>query len=38
VCDKGAFGVRCADLAGSTLDTHRTDQGRTQLRGSRGKL
>jgi hypothetical protein len=32
---KGAFGVRCADRTSSTLDTHHTDQGRTQLRGSR---
>jgi len=31
VCVKGAFGVRFADLAGSTLDTHHHDQGRTQL-------
>jgi hypothetical protein len=38
VCVKGAFGVRCADRTSSTLDAHHTDQGRTQLRGSRGKL
>jgi hypothetical protein len=31
VCVKGAFGVRFADLAGSTLDARHPDQGRTQL-------
>ena len=33
---KGAFGVPCGERASSPLDTPRLDQGRTQLRGSRG--